>query len=138
VTVLAICMGLSAIGNLALLLLVDPLGSGAIWFFVMLGIGQISVYLGAQSLIGQEAPTRERGSVIGAFNVSGAIGILVITVLGGRLFDHVDPRAPFVVVGVINLLLLVASVFVRLKAPSPILHPHAEDLTGVTPGAELP
>jgi MFS family permease len=138
VTVLAICMGLSAIGNLALLLLVDPLGSDAIWFFVMLGIGQISVYLGAQSLIGQEAPTRERGSVIGAFNVSGAIGILVITVLGGRLFDHVDPRAPFVVVGVINLLLLLASVYVRLKAPSPILHPHSEDVKGVTPGAELP
>ena len=117
VTALAVCMSLAAVGNLALLWLDDPLGDGATWFFVLLGIGQISVYLGAQSLIGQEAPTRKRGSVIGAFNVSGAIGILLITSTGGRLFDQVDPRAPFAVVGVVNLLLLLASLYVRLKAP---------------------
>ena len=113
-------MALSAAGNLALIGLEDPLGANATWFFVLLGIGQISVYLGAQSLIGQEAPKRKRGSIIGAFNVSGAIGILLITTAGGRLFDHVDPRAPFVVVGVINILLLAASVYVRLKAPRPV------------------
>lgn len=118
VTALAVCMGLAALGNLALLLLDDPLGGNATWFFVLLGIGQISVYLGAQSLIGQEAPTRKRGSIIGAFNVSGAIGILLITSSGGRLFDQVDPRAPFVVVGAFNVLLLLASVYVRLQGPS--------------------
>ncbi len=137
VTVLALCMGLAAIGNFSLLLLDDPLGGNAIWFFVMLGIGQISVYLGAQSLIGQEAPTRERGSVIGAFNVSGAFGILLITVVGGRLFDHVDPRAPFVVVGVINLILLLASVAVRVKSPSPVLGLQGEEPPGATPRADL-
>jgi MFS family permease len=110
---------LAAIGNFSLLWLDDPLASHATLFFILIGIGQISVYLGAQSLIGQEAPTRERGSVIGAFNVSGAIGILLITTAGGRLFDHVDPRSPFIVVGVVNLLLLAGSVYVRIKAPSP-------------------
>lgn len=119
VSVLAVCMVLAAIGNFSLLLLDDPLGRHATVFFILIGIGQISVYLGAQSLIGQEAPTRERGSVIGAFNVSGAFGILLITTAGGRLFDHVDPRAPFIVVGVINLLLFAGSVLVRIKAPSP-------------------
>jgi MFS family permease len=130
VSALALCMALAAIGNLALLFLDDPLGGNATYFFILLGIGQISVYLGGQSLIGQEAPKRERGSVIGAFNVSGAIGILLITSSGGRLFDHVDPRAPFIVVGVLNVLLFLASVYVRLKAPSPPIeddreHEHA-------------
>ncbi len=120
VTALAVCMVLAAIGNFSLLLLDNPLAGGlVVVFFILIGIGQISVYLGAQSLIGQEAPKRERGSVIGAFNVSGAIGILLITWIGGRLFDHIDPRAPFIVVGVINLLLFAGSVYVRVKAPSP-------------------
>jgi sugar phosphate permease len=111
-------MVLAAIGNLSLLLLSDPLADIGIVFFVLLGIGQISVFLAAQSLIGQEAPANKRGSVLGAFNISGALGILLITVVGGRLFDAIDPRAPFVVVGVINLLLFGASLYVRLYTPA--------------------
>ena len=121
VTALAICMVLAAIGNLSLLLLADPLAGVAIVFFILLGIGQISVFLAAQSLIGQAAPTEKRGSVLGAFNVSGAIGILLITWSGGWLFDAIDPRAPFVVVGVVNVLLFAASLYVRLRAAPPAL-----------------
>jgi MFS family permease len=121
VTALAICMVLAAIGNLALLLLADPTAPEGIWFFILLGIGQISVFLAAQSLIGQEAPVDRRGAVLGAFNVAGAIGILLIVLVGGPLFDAIDPRAPFVVVGVVNILLFFASLYVRLKAaPQPV------------------
>ncbi len=116
VTALAICMVLAAIGNLSLLLLDDPLASYGIVFFILLGIGQVSVFLSAQSLIGQEAPADKRGSVLGAFNISGAVGILLITLGGGELFDAIDPRAPFVVVGSINVLLFFASLYVRLRA----------------------
>jgi MFS family permease len=116
VTGMAICMVLAAIGNLALVLLQDPYGDYRLIFFILQGIGQISVFLAAQSLIGQEAPRNQRGSVLGAFNISGALGILIITAIGGRLFDSIDPRAPFVVVGSINVLLFLASLYVRLKA----------------------
>jgi putative flippase GtrA len=37
--------------------------------------------------------------------------------VGGPLFDAIDPRAPFVVVGVVNVLLFFASLYVRVKAP---------------------
>ncbi|TVQ84377.1 MAG: MFS transporter [Chromatiaceae bacterium] len=118
VTGLAICMVLAAIGNLALVLLDDPYGDYRLIFFILQGIGQISVFLAAQSLIGQEAPRNQRGSVLSAFNISGAFGILIITAVGGRLFDSVDPRAPFVVVGAVNLLLFLASLLVRLTGPA--------------------
>jgi MFS family permease len=108
---------LAAIGNLAVIWLVDPMPKSGLLFYILIGIGQISVYLGAQSLIGQEAPVAKRGSVLSAFNVAGAIGILVITAVGGRLFDAVDPRAPFVLVGLINVALFFACVFVRLRFP---------------------
>ncbi|MCF7995160.1 MAG: MFS transporter [Chromatiaceae bacterium] len=124
-TGLAICMVLAAIGNLSLLLLDDPLANDGIIFFILLGIGQISVFLAGQSLIGQEAPVTKRGSVLGAFNISGAFGILLITLAGGRLFDAVDPRAPFVVVGAINILLFLASLAVRLHKPRPPVAKHA-------------
>lgn len=118
VTGLAVCMALGAAGNLALLLLADPRSTYGLVFFALLGIGQISVYLGGQSLIGQEAPLAHRGSVLGTFNLAGAVGILLITLVGGRLYDQIDPRAPFVAVGIINILLMAASILVRLrKAP---------------------
>jgi MFS family permease len=78
------------------------LAGGAIPFFMMLGIGQISAFLGAQTIIGKEAPEAVRGSVIGLFNFCGAFGILVLTGIGGWLFDHVAPWAPFFLVGILN------------------------------------
>jgi MFS family permease len=117
VTALIVCMMLASIGYLSLGIVGNPHEPASIIFFVLLGIGQISSFLGAQSLIGQEAPKAERGSVIGMFNISGAIGILVITTIGGRLFDSMSPKAPFIVVGVINALVMLAAMYVRLKAP---------------------
>ena len=113
VTALTVSMGLAAAGYLSLMLIGNPLESWSSVFFVLLGIGQISAFLGSQSLIGQEAPKEARGAVIGAFNISGAVGILLITMAGGRLFDGMSPKAPFLIVGVINLFVMVAGIFVR-------------------------
>jgi MFS family permease len=99
---LGLSMFLGLIGYCALALVDDPLAGSAIPFFMMLGIGQISAFLGAQTIIGKEAPEAVRGSVIGLFNFCGAFGILVLTGIGGWLFDHVAPWAPFFLVGILN------------------------------------
>jgi hypothetical protein len=54
-------MGLASIGYLAMGLIGNPHESGSIVYFVLLNIGQISAFLGSQSLIGQEAPKPDRG-----------------------------------------------------------------------------
>lgn len=100
--VLAMCMGLGAIGYCALILVKDPLAAMSLPFFALLGVGQISAFLGAQTVIAKEAPEELRGSVIGAFNFCGAMGILVLSVIGGYLFDEVGPWAPFFLVGILN------------------------------------
>ncbi|NTV97757.1 MAG: MFS transporter [Chlorobiaceae bacterium] len=117
VTALIVCMAMASAGYLSLALIGNPHEQGALIFFVLLGIGQISSFLGAQSLIGQEAPKAERGSVIGMFNIFGALGILIITSIGGRLFDTVSPKAPFIVVGIINALVMLAGIYVRIAFP---------------------
>lgn len=99
---LGLCMLLGGIGYCAMILVNDPLLPMAIPCFMLLGIGQISAFLGAQTIIGKEAPEAVRGSVIGLFNFSGAVGILVLTGVGGWMFDHVGPWSPFFLVGVLN------------------------------------
>ena len=100
--VLAVCMGLGAIGYCSLIFVSNPLLPTSLAFFVLLGIGQISAFLGAQTVIAKEAPEDMRGSVIGVFNFCGAVGILILSVLGGYLYDRIGPWAPFFVVGSLN------------------------------------
>lgn len=111
------CMSLAAVAYLAMLLVDDPALPSAIGWFVLLGIGQISAFLGATVLISTEAPVATRGAVIGMFNVFGAVGILISTGIGGRLFDSVSPAAPFAMIGVLAALVAVFAVWVRIKAP---------------------
>jgi MFS family permease len=99
---LSLCMLLGMAGYCLMAFVRDPLLPVAIPFFVLLGIGQISAFLGAQTLIGKEAPEALRGSVIGLFNFSGAVGILILTGLGGWMFDSIAPWSPFLLVGILN------------------------------------
>jgi len=118
VTTMFICMTLGAIGYMCVGFVDDPLDLGTAWpFFVLLGIGQISAFLGAQTLIGQEAPRLQRGAVVGVFNTAGAIGILLSSWFGGILFDTVAPAAPFVLIGIMNGVVAVLAIIVRIKSP---------------------
>ena len=75
----------------------------------LLGLGEIFANISAISLIGSAAPAKGRGAVIGGFSFFGAIGILLVAVIGGWLFDNVSPTAPFTMVGFANLSLLILS-----------------------------
>lgn len=121
VTSLAICMTLMAIGFCSMVFVEDPLDfPRSLPLFVLLGVGQISAFLGAQTLVGTEAPKLQRGAVVGIFNKSGAIGILVMSSVGGRLFDSVAPAAPFVLVGISGAVVALLAVVVRIKSPGHI------------------
>jgi MFS family permease len=117
ITGVTVCMFLGGIGFTAPVLINNPLDSSAIPIFIIMGLGQISVFLGATILIGQEAPVKERGSVLGMFNIFGAIGILVAASIGGRLFDQVAPWAPFVLIGATNFIMVFVGIYVRQIAP---------------------
>lgn len=114
---LAICMLIAAIGYSLPIYIDNPLDKSAIPIFIMMGLGQISAFLGATILIGQEAPVKERGSVIGMFNMMGAVGILIAASWGGRLFDAVGPWAPFMLIAVGNILIFIFALIVRWTSP---------------------
>jgi MFS family permease len=120
VTGVIICMTIACIGYMSTILIDDVLSISALPLLLLLGMGQISAFAGAQTLIAKEAQPATRGSVIGMFNICGAAGILISTAVGGVLFDQIGPHAPFMFVGILTLLLITAAVTCRIKAPGPM------------------
>jgi len=114
---LAIGMGFAVIGYLSVGLNPDPLGPWMYLAAVLMGIGEMSGILTAQALVGQEAPAKGRGAVIGTFSFFGALGILTTVLIGGYLFDHWRPSAPFIYMGGVNCLLLIWATITYLVAP---------------------
>ncbi|OJD35437.1 mfs transporter [Diplodia corticola] len=51
-----------------------------------------------------------KGSIAGVYSLAGGAGILILTKLGGLMFDRIDPGAPFFVMAAFNVILLAAVV----------------------------
>jgi sugar phosphate permease len=97
----------------------NVLDPGARPFFILLGVGQQCAFFAATTLLGQEAPKMKRGAIVGVFNLAGALGILISTGVGGRLFDAIDPSAPFIFIGFCNVFVSLFAIYVSKVAPMP-------------------
>jgi MFS family permease len=120
VTAVIIAMAFAGSGYLAMGLISSPLDFAMLPAFAVLTIGSSSAIISSIALVGQEAPLRERGAVIGMNGLWGAVGILIFSKAGGMWFDEWGPWAPFVVVGAVQLVLLLVALAVRLLAPGPM------------------
>ncbi|MCC5870042.1 MAG: MFS transporter [Gammaproteobacteria bacterium] len=123
VTLTAVAMLLAGVGYGLMATTSNPIGTAAIPLAIMLGIGQMSAILASQTLIGQEAPEARRGSVLGVYSFFGALGILFVAVVGGRLFDTWTPAAPFILVAVGNILLGLWALAARIIGTTPAAQP---------------
>lgn len=54
-----------------------------------------------------------KGSIAGVYSLAGGVGILILTKVGGVMFDRVSPVAPFYMLALFNLSLILAGLFVR-------------------------
>jgi MFS family permease len=68
------------------------------------------------TLAGQEAPANERGAIMGANQLCGAAGMMFAFTVGGWLFDMWRP-APFLMAGVLQLILCVVAIIIRVRSP---------------------
>ena len=117
VTGLMIGMCVAFVGYAVLGLLSNPLGWQMYAAAVAVGAGEMAANISATSLIGKEAPEEGRGAVLGLYNLFGALGIMVVGIVGGWLFDHWNPVGPFVYMAASNvvLLMIAAAVFVNTR-----------------------
>ena len=97
----------------AMFFITDPLGNGLMYVMVLLAIAQISGIIASQVFIAQQAREEIRGSVIGFFGVCGAFSQIILSAVGGILFDKLSPNSPFVLVALLNLVLLILAITLR-------------------------
>jgi MFS family permease len=116
VLALAVATLIGAVAYSAMMLVNDPLGNGLLLIAVLLGAAQISGLITSQVLIAQYAPPEIRGSVMGVFGLCGALAQIVLAKSGGALFDRWTEAAPFLLVGVLNLLVTIIALLARNHA----------------------
>ncbi len=118
ITALAITLTISAVGYGGTLFLDDPFSAATIVCLVFIGMAEVGCIITSGVLIADQAPDRLRGSVIGVFTLTGAVGILIASVVGGYLFDHWLKTGPFVFFGFISSLVLVWAMILRFRDSS--------------------
>lgn len=99
---LAIGMSVAFVGYASLGVLENPIGNGMYIAAAFVGAGEMAANISATSLIGKEAPVRGRGAVLGLFSLFGAVGIMVVGLVGGWLFDNWKPVGPFLYMAASN------------------------------------
>ena len=67
----------------------------------------------SQALLGRNenamgSKYNSKGAIAGVYSLAGGAGILLLTKLGGYLFDELSPKTPFVMLSIFNALLLLA------------------------------
>ena len=115
VVVVILAMGLAAVGYVWVGV-TDPLAPMIYAAAVMMGVGELSAILSGQLLLGQEAPLHIRGSVFGLAGVFGSVGTLFANLVCGQLYDLWSKSAPFIVIGLCNLLVLAFGIYVYRRA----------------------
>jgi MFS family permease len=116
VTAVAMAAGLAAAVYLSIFFVEDPTAPWVVALLGVMGVAEISAFVSSQALVGERAPAERRGSIIGLFGVSGAVGILIGTAGGGWLFANIGPSAPFVLFGILNSVVFVWALVVRSRS----------------------
>ncbi len=117
VSALAVTLAISAVGYGGTYFLDDPFSLATIICLIFIGIAEVGCIITSGVLIAEGAPDRLRGSVVGVFTLTGAVGILVASVVGGYLFDHWIKTGPFVFFGLISFGVLIWALLLRAREP---------------------
>jgi hypothetical protein len=79
----------------------------SVWTYIvvgLVGVTETALIVSIQSVMGEEAPPALRGSSMGVFAFLGSISVVLISFSGRFLFDSLGYVAPFVLVGLLNVL----------------------------------
>ncbi|WP_299029736.1 MFS transporter [uncultured Thermanaerothrix sp.] len=98
---------LTAVVFAATLLISNPLSGTIFVLGVFLGLAQVSGIITGGALIAHHAPESVRGAVMGFYGFCGSLGIMLVFVLGGWLFDRWLYQGPFVLVAILCLVVTI-------------------------------
>jgi MFS family permease len=105
-------LALVSLALVAPLMVRDPLSA---WIFpaaCALGLAEGAITVPTSTMLGQEAPPRLRGLATSLFVVLGILGVSLMSLAGGYLFDRFGFGGPFLMTAVINGLILIRGLFI--------------------------
>ena len=109
---IAASVALSGLGFILFGLVGNPFD----WFVTLpvmvTAAGQTGCFVTPTILAIDLTPPDMRGSLLGAFNIVGSLGIVFFIQIGGILFDVMGPASPFVFVGLANLIVMAYAIAV--------------------------
>lgn len=109
VRLVLIAVSLTATGFAAFGFVTDVFGAGMIAVVVFIGIAEGAQSISSQSLIAEEAPAQLRGSSMGVFAFLGTASLMVVNLIGGRLFDKAGFASPMIMEGILHFAVLLAA-----------------------------
>jgi MFS family permease len=115
----ALAFACCSAGYLLLGMIEDPFSPLMLAAAIAASIGEASAIVASGVLIGQEAPARIRGVVMGTFVVMGSVGQISLMLLGGQAFDRLGGGSPFTMMAAVNLTITLLAVGV-LRRPQPV------------------
>ena len=118
ITAVSIGLAIAGAGYLGMSQVPDPFGPFMYPAALLLGMGETGVIVSVGALLGEESDSPYRGSIVGVFGLFGGFGILATTFVSGQLFDAIGRTAPFAAMGIMNLLLMFAALYVRTNSPT--------------------
>ncbi|CAO3662594.1 unnamed protein product [Umbelopsis ramanniana] len=93
----------------------DPTTKASLAFVILIAIGELGMIISGMAMLnGPYVPPELRGSISGTYSFIGAFGIIIISKLGGVLFDKWMKGAPFLLLGIGHCLVSVFSIVVLL------------------------
>lgn len=105
-----------ALSIIAFCFINDPRSIYAYLVSVSLVVGTLFENTTVDGLFNKNLPKEIRGTLNGAYNFFGNIGILLFSKIGGILYDKVSPNAPFIIVCVCDVLFaLLIIVLLKMK-----------------------
>ena len=113
VNAIAAGMALSGAGFLFLGIMKNPFDPLIIIPAVLVGVGQAGCLIAPQVLALDLTPKDLRGTILGVFYCVGGLGVIFFIQSGGILFDIVGPHAPFVLIGIGNILVMTYALSLR-------------------------
>jgi len=119
-TAICIALTLATVGYTMVGWADDPFARSFIPIALLLGVGEVSVIVTGGALFGQEARVDMRGALVGVFNTMGGIGIIMVSGIGGIIYDALGRSTPFTMMGILNGVLLLMAIMVRLRAGEPM------------------
>lgn len=127
-----IALGISALAYGCTALVQTPLEGLVFGVVALIGVGEVAAIISTQVLIQHQVPGRVRGSVIGFFNMSGAVGMMINLYIGGKLFgldvggEQPLFQGPFLWLAALNLVVAAVAISMRSsveRAPDTIPPP---------------